>query len=180
MSTDEIVGWIIDRFEGHAFTNDPTDPGGATKFGVTLRALTAYRRKKSGDLTLVVTADDVRAMTRGEAVDVLMTAYAVEPGLVFILDERLRFVAIDYAVHAGPAQAIAALQRGVGVKVDGAFGPISQDAVNRHPNAVQLGAHVLAARAEAMQRLIAARPAMQKYQSGWFARVVANMRQLAA
>ncbi|MGE0450583.1 MAG: glycosyl hydrolase 108 family protein [Vicinamibacterales bacterium] len=180
MTTEEIVGCIIDRFEGHTFTNDPADPGGATKFGVTLRALTDYRRKKSGNPTLVVTADDVRAMTRGEAVDVLMTAYAVGTCLVFILDERLRFVVIDYAVHAGPAAAIAALQRGVGVKVDGLFGPISQDAVNRHANAVQLGAYVLAARAEAMQRLMAARPAMQKYQGGWFARIIANMRQLAA
>lgn len=180
MSTDEIVGAIIDRFEGHTYTNDPADAGGATRYGITLRALTRYRRKKSGDASLVVTAEDVRDLTRGEAVDVLVTAYAVEPGLVFILDERLRFVVLDYAVHAGPSAAITALQTCVGVKVDGLFGPVSQNAVNRHANPVQLGVALLARRSEAMQRLIAARPAMLKYQGGFFNRVIANMRQLAA
>lgn len=181
MTLDEQIGFIVDRFEGgDTFTDDPRDPGQATKFGVTRATLEAYRREKTGDYRLIVTADDVRQLERGEALDVIQTAIVVPSGVVFILHDGLRFVVIDYALHSSPDTAVRALQQLAGVKVDGVFGPISQNAVNRHPNPVQLGAQLVARRGESMQRQIAHDPRLAGYRSGWFNRIVTNLRLLAA
>lgn len=174
------IGFIVDAFEGDVFTDDPADPGGATRFGVTLRTLQFYRRRLTGNAALVVTAADVAAMTRAEAIDIGVSIFAVESGLAFILDPRVRFVALDYAFHAGWDAAIRALQTASGVVVDGRFGPLSQNAVNRHPSPVQLGLQVLTRRAEAMQRQLRAKPLMQKFTLGWWARITTNQQQLAA
>ncbi len=182
MSADLIdqIAFILDTFEGDVFTDDAADPGGATRYGVTQRTLQFYRRQLTGHATLVVTAADVAAMTRAEAIDIGVAIFAVESGLAHILDPRVRFVALDYAFHAGWVPAIQALQTAVGVAIDGRFGPLSQNAVNRHPLPVQLGLQVLTRRADAMQRQLRARPAMRKFALGWFARITANQRQLAA
>lgn len=176
----EQVGFILDTFEGDVFTDDPADPGGATRYGITQRTLQYYRRRLTGNNALEVKAADVAAMTRGEAIDIGVSIFAVESGLAHILDARVRFVALDYAFHAGWVPAIRALQTAVGVAVDGQFGPLSQNAVNRHPAPVQLGLQVLTRRAEAMQRQLRAKPAMQKFTLGWWARITTNQRQLAA
>jgi lysozyme family protein len=177
----EQVAWIIDRFEGGAtFTDDPFDRGGATKYGVTQLALRDYRSRLTGNPALTVTAADVRNLERSEALDIGVTVYGVDSGLVFILDPRVRLVALDYAFHSGPVRAIKALQDAVGVTVDGIFGPVSQDAVNRHHNPVQLGTQVLTRRSELMQRLIEADATQRKYTLGWWKRITANQRILAA
>lgn len=174
------IGFILDTFEGDVFTDDAADPGGATHYGITQRTLQFYRRELSGNPGLLVTAADVAAMTRGEAVDIGVSVFAVESGLAFIIDARVRFVALDYAFHAGWVPAIKALQAAVGVAVDGHFGPISQNAVNLHRAPVQLGLKVLTRRAEAMQKQLRTTPAMQKYALGWWARITTNQRLLAA
>jgi len=180
MDLVDQIGFILDTFEGEVFSNDGADPGGATRYGITQRTLQYYRRALTGNPALVVTAADVATMTRGEAIDIGVSIFAVESGLALILDARLRFVAVDYAFHAGWDAAIRALQAGVGVAVDGHFGPISQNAVNRHPSPVQLGLQVLTRRADAMQRQLRAHPRMQKFTLGWWARITTNQRQLAA
>lgn len=181
MTTHEIIGRIIDAFEGDVFTEDPHDPGGPTRYGVTLRTLQYYRRRITGNDALVCTAEDVRTLSRGEAIDIGVSIFAGESQLGLILDPRLRFVALDYAFHAGWVPAIRALQAAAGVTVDGIFGPISQNAVNRHPSPVQLGLRVLTTRAEAMHRLLRQRPAMrERFTLGWWVRLTVNQRQLAA
>lgn len=182
MSTlQEQVQFILDSFEGDVFTNDAADPGGPTRFGITLRTLQYYRRKITGNQSIVCTAEDVRTLSRGEAVDIGVTVFAVESGLAFILDPRVRFVALDYAFHAGWVPSIKALQAVCGVPVDGIFGPVSQDAVNRHRSPLQLGLQVLTRRAEAMQALLQKKPAMKAaYAFGWWKRITTNQRLLAA
>lgn len=181
--TDDLtdqVGFILDTFEGDVFTDDAADPGGATRYGVTQRTLQYYRRRLTGNDALVVTAQDVAAMTRAEAIDIGESIFAVESGLAYIIDARVRFIALDYAFHAGWVPAIKALQAAVGVTVDGIFGHVSQNAVNTNRAPVTLGLKVLTRRAEAMQRQLRARPQMQKFALGWFARITTNQRLLAA
>ena len=55
---EEMTAEIVRREDG--FVNDPDDPGGATKYGVTIHTLCALRGR--------ATVDDVKALTEAEAI----------------------------------------------------------------------------------------------------------------
>jgi lysozyme family protein len=93
---------------GHegGYVNNPKDPGGPTKYGITLGTLEAHRGQ-------VCTAADVKALTIDEAAEILDKGYwrkvwgdDLPAGVDFCL--------FDYAVNSGPAQAIKSVQRVVG------------------------------------------------------------------
>jgi len=71
----EIAKEIVAREGG--YVNDPDDPGGATKFGVTIHTL----RRLGLDLTQdgVVDQRDVRALTRADAVEIFVDHYYHRP-----------------------------------------------------------------------------------------------------
>ena len=64
-SVSEIASAIIAREGGYA--NDPDDPGGATKYGVTLHTLRRLGLDLTGDGRIGVA--DVRKLTRPQAVE---------------------------------------------------------------------------------------------------------------
>lgn len=106
------------------FVNDPADPGGATKFGVTLGTMRRLGLDLSGDGQ--VTEADVRALTREQAVGIFLEQYYRRPGIA-ALPEALQPSVFDMYVNAG-ANAIRVLQRlliamGLDLAVDGAIGP---------------------------------------------------------
>ncbi|MGR3342068.1 MAG: glycosyl hydrolase 108 family protein, partial [Paracoccaceae bacterium] len=70
-----IAEEIVAREGG--YVNDPADPGGATKFGVTLATLKRLRLDLSGDGK--VTTADVKAMTRAKARDIFIRDYFYRP-----------------------------------------------------------------------------------------------------
>ena len=69
----EITEEIIAREGG--YVNDPDDPGGATKYGVTLG--TMRRLGLDLDRDGQVTAADVKRLTRAQAADIFMEHYYV-------------------------------------------------------------------------------------------------------
>lgn len=103
------------------FSNHPNDPGGATMYGVT--EAVARAEGYSGpmqDLTL----DFAKQVYRKRYWDACRCDQMPDP---------LRYPLFDAAVNSGPSQAIKWLQLAVGVKVDGAIGPVTQQAVNVLP-----------------------------------------------
>ncbi|MVO17393.1 glycosyl hydrolase 108 family protein [Parasedimentitalea huanghaiensis] len=66
---DEITAEIIKREGG--YVNDPDDPGGPTKYGITIHTLRNVRGK--ADIS------DVRSLTVDDAVDVFKRYYFQEP-----------------------------------------------------------------------------------------------------
>ena len=111
------VHQIIEREGGEAFTNDPDDPGGPTKFGVTLNALKAWRGNYS------LTAEDVASLERGEAEEIFRQAYMVKPRIEEIDDNAMFYNLADAAVLHGPGTAIRWLQKAVNATIDGVIGP---------------------------------------------------------
>lgn len=106
------------------FVDDPDDPGGATNHGVTIHTM----RRLGLDLTRDGTVDaaDVRALTRGQAVDIFVDRYFTRPGLGG-LPEMLQPSVFDMQVNAG-ANAITILQKllarmGFPCRADGVLGP---------------------------------------------------------
>lgn len=128
---DAIIGSII-AVEGRIFTNDPNDPGGPTKFGITLKALSSYRGHPC-------TADDVRNLQESEARDIYYQFYVTKPkfGPVLALAPKLGAECVDSGVNCGTERACMWLQTALNafnrsnitppdypeLKVDGDLGP---------------------------------------------------------
>ncbi len=106
--------------------NAKTDKGGPTKYGITHRTLAAYRGKKS------VTSAEVRAMSRQEAVEIYRRSYWTQSG-GDLLPPGLDYAAFDFGVNSGPARAVKALQKLLGVREDGVVGERTVNAAHRFP-----------------------------------------------
>jgi lysozyme family protein len=114
------------------YVNDPDDPGGATKYGVTIHTMRrlGFDLDRDGD----VDAADVRALTRDQAVAIFLDHYFSRPR-IGELPAVLHDTVFDMYVHAG-GNAVKILQRllanmGETVAVDGAIGPQTIGATER-------------------------------------------------
>ncbi len=129
-SIDTIAGEIVRREGG--FVNDPDDPGGATKYGVTIHTM----RRLGLDITQDAQVDirDVQHLSVKQAVDIFKKHYFYKPK-IDQLPIPLQVSVFDMQVNAG-GTAIRLLQRllnafGESVSADGALGPQSIAAVGR-------------------------------------------------
>ena len=174
----QIAEEIVDREGG--FVNDPDDPGGATKYGVTIHTM----RRLGLDLTDdgVIDVSDVRALSRGQAVDIFVAHYFDKPQ-IHLLPTALQASVFDMYVNAGAA-AIRILQRllrqmGYDVGIDGLIGPQTADAAQdaAKPDPMILRDAYGIARRNYYFRIADRRPASRKYartqaggKGGWIKR----------
>lgn len=97
---------------GDKYTDDPTDHGGATKYGIT--QTTARANGYTGDM---------RNMTQDQAVLIYNTMFWVQPGwdrIALIADAQpLALELLDLGVNAGPGRPGKWLQRALNVLTDG-------------------------------------------------------------
>ena len=174
----EIADEIVAREGG--YVNDPDDPGGATKYGVTIHTMRRLGIDLTGDGR--VTEADVRRLTKERARDIYVEHYFTRPGIARLPDQ-LHATVFDMYVNAG-SNAVKILQRllndmGETLKVDGAIGPQTVAAAHRAAKA----APALIADAYGIARrnyyyaLADARPASRKYarrrnggKGGWITR----------
>ena len=174
----ELAAEIVTREGG--FVNDPDDPGGATKHGVTLSTL----RRLGLDITRDTRIDvaDVRALTRAQAVDIYVEYYFNRTGLA-ALPDPLQASVFDMYVNAG-GNAVKVLQRllttmGFPCDPDGQIGPqtirAAQTAYEAAPSHL-VDAYGIARR-NYYYALADARPASRKYarrrdggKGGWITR----------
>jgi len=173
-----IAEEIVAREGG--FVNDPADPGGATKYGVTIGTMQRLGLDLDGSGTITVA--DVRRLTKAQAVEIFLDHYYLRPRIAE-LPEELRASVFDMYVNAG-ANAVRILQRllcdmGQVVEVDGVLGPRSLEAARRAAKAAP--DHIADAYAIARRnyyfRLADQRPASRKYartrsggKGGWILR----------
>lgn len=104
--------------------NDPDDPGGATKYGVTIGTMKSLRLDLNRDGRVDVA--DVKALTREQAEQIFMQHYFHKPRLAE-LPAPVQASLFDMYVNAG-ANAVKILQRlisrmGFAAVPDGAVGP---------------------------------------------------------
>lgn len=127
MTITEIIDDII-RVEGSTYTNDPADPGGPTKYGITLKALRRWRGIRAMHSTKTI-AEDVRALTRAEAALIYNKHYVLDPGFER-LPWEVRAPVVDAGVHFGPQAATRQLQQAIDVTADGILGPVTLGVVH--------------------------------------------------
>jgi len=124
---EAIADQIIAREGG--YVNDPDDPGGATKYGVTIGTMARLGMDLDGDGT--VTPEDVKRLTRAQARQIFVDHYFHRPR-ISALPEPLQTSVFDMYVNSG-ANAVKILQRllvqmGQRIAVDGAIGPATIEA----------------------------------------------------
>lgn len=120
-TVQEIATEIVAREGG--YVNDRDDPGGATKYGVTIHTMRRLGLDLSGDGR--VNAADVKLLTRAQATDIFIKHYFEKPGIE-TLPEALQASVFDMYVNAG-GNAVKILQglfneMGFALKVDGQLG----------------------------------------------------------
>ena len=134
MNTDSIIDHII-QVEGHAYTNNPADRGGPTKYGITQRTLSRV-------LGHPATPEDVQRLSESDARGIYRKLYVTDPGFdrVGALAPEIGFELVDAGVNVGPPRAAEWLQRALNalnrqgrdyadVKVDGDVGPATLEAL---------------------------------------------------
>lgn len=126
----DFIAGFIDAHEG-GLSMDPKDNGNWTgnargvgvlvgsKYGVTSRALAAYRGVKQS----TITAADIASISRATAIDIGVTLYYRRPGFDRLPFNRITLSIVDKGWGSGQARAIMLMQQMIGAKVDGAIGP---------------------------------------------------------
>lgn len=147
------------RLIGHegALSDDPNDPGGLTKYGISQRSYPNV---------------DIKALTLDEAKSIYKRDYwnAVQ---MEHLPEGIRFDLFDMAVNSGVSQAVKTLQRAVGAGEDGKLGPVTIAAVRDFSEA-QVVARFNGARLMFMTDLMT----WQHFGKGWARRIAANLMEV--
>ena len=123
MAFEDLLEDVLKREGG--FTEHPSDPGRATKFGITQGTLSAHRGRE-------VDSGEVAQLTLDEAKAILRKNYLEGPG-VSKLPSRLVPQVFDMAVNMGPQNAIRILQRIIGADEDGILGPQTLEAARLAP-----------------------------------------------
>lgn len=105
----------FDRLLGNEgdYSNDPGDPGGKTRWGITEREARAHGY--AGDMR-ALPKEAAKAIYRADYWDILGDD----------ADPAIKFQAFDFGVNAGVQTSIRKLQAAIGVADDGHWGPISK------------------------------------------------------
>ena len=104
---DEAIGFVL--------SNDPSDPGGLTNFGISQKQYPAL---------------DIRNLTREDAVQIYQDDYWNKFQYGDITSQRVATKLFDSAVNMGPVRAVRLLQLAVNVQADGVLGVQTIAAVN--------------------------------------------------
>ena len=154
---DSIISDILVKEGGSKVTDDPSDKGGLTQFGLTKRD------------NPVEWADG--KVTEEEARARYMSRYVEGPGFDKIPDShaKLRSQLIDYGVNSGPAVAIQKVQALVGAEVDGVLGQETLAAISA-ADPLKLNNQLAVARLEMLCKICQKNPSQLKFLVGWVRR----------
>jgi lysozyme family protein len=115
------AAFVLEREGWGTFTDDPRDPGGPTRWGITLKALQARRGESC-------TAADVERLSEDAALWIYRDDYWDAVG-GDDLPAGVDLIVFDAAVNQGAARAARFLQTAAGVEADGVVGPQTLAAV---------------------------------------------------
>jgi len=144
-----------------AYTHDPSDPGGETKWGISKRSYPHL---------------NIKALTFNDAVALYYKDFYT--GMDTILDNRLAFKLFDMSVLNGRVKAIKLFQRAIRalggkIKVDGYLGPVTIEAANHcDPRALYVKFQELIN--NRFNWIAILRPSSKRYLKGWKSRLYFN------
>lgn len=101
-----VIARVLVHEGGATYTNHPADPGGPTKYGITIWDVRKWIKPNA-------TASDVKNLTKEQALDIYRKAYwdAMRAGE---LPVGVDYIVSDYGINAGIVRSGKALRRAVG------------------------------------------------------------------
>lgn len=175
MSFFEAAIPVVLKHEGWGrFVQHPADPGGATKWGISLRFLREQGTAGDVDGDGDVDADDVRKLTRDQAEHFYRCRFWDLNSYSILVDQDVATKVFDTCVNTGPKPAHKILQRalracGSQLLDDGELGPKTLTAANAVPP-VQLLIGLRCEQAGYYRELIARNAAREAFRTGWLNR----------
>jgi len=165
------LSWLF-RVEG-GDSDDPSDPGGATRFGVSFSYLKGLGELGGGDIDGDgdVDRDDIRALDRATAAELYRRDFW-RPCQCDALPPPLDLMVFDGAVNQGVATTGRLLQSCLGrrVKVDGVIGPQTLAVVRAH-RVEDLAPDFLSRRAQHYHDIARSNSALERFIRGWLRRL---------
>jgi lysozyme family protein len=164
---DTAINFVLANEGG--FVDDANDPGGATNFGLSLRFLRGIPAYKDWGI------DDVRHLTRDNAVQIYREHYWTAAPFEKIPSQQIANYVFDMAINHGTAQAVKILQRSVW-SLHQQRAIIADDGVLGDKTILALGSGVALAfilpaeRAGFMRLLAAIKPSNMEFLNGWLNR----------
>jgi lysozyme family protein len=165
----QIIGSMIDTFEGR-YSNHPSDRGGPTNMGVTLKVYDEYLGRPAS-------VEELKLMPRAQAIAIFRSRYW-NAGKLDLLPEALQPAVFDAGANMGIGTAAKMLQQALGdlgrpVPVDGVIGKQTSGVVARA--VADFGAaKVVNAFCDRRHRhyagIIADDPTQEVFRAGWFRR----------
>lgn len=159
---------FVEKWEG-GFCNDKNDPGGATKYGVSLRFLRqeGYDIDGDGDIDI----DDVRAVTKDDARRIFRKHFwLVDFQKLAETHPRMAWICYDTAVNMGPGYAKRLCQQAVGTKADGIWGPKTWAAIKVSSDVISAWSMIDLRKARYVE-LTEKNPSLKDFLKGWHNRV---------
>ena len=154
----DAVDFVLEM-EGD-YTNDPNDPGGETRWGISRKAYPSL---------------DIKNLSREGAKEIYHRDYWV-PCHCNDLPRAFAISLFDCAVNQGPRIAVRIMQIALGVTVDGTIGPKTIAACSAaSPRTVLL---FLAERMAAYARLMNEKPTLLVFARNWSFRVLSLARRI--
>lgn len=154
---------VVLRHEG-GYVNDPSDPGGETKYGISKRSYPHL---------------DIANLTREEAIAIYRRDWWERYRMGEIEDVAIASKVLDVFVNVGPIQGATIVQRALHacgrrhVIIDGIIGTQTITAINDVKPRAMLLAAIRAEAAAYYRGLVAQRPELQRYEKGWLNRAYA-------
>ena len=144
------------KYEG-GYVNDPDDPGGETKYGISKRS---YPRL------------DIKNLTEDQAAEIYHRDYYLPLNIQSFVDDRIAWQVFDFGVNAGVARSARMVQRLVGAYPDGKIGPTTIALVNRYKGEFPLHILFMSARIRHYLDLTEKNIRNMKYLRGWLLRAL--------
>lgn len=167
MSTFELALPPVLRHEG-GYSDNPNDPGGPTKYGISLRWLKSQGLHADVNGDLRVDIADIIALTPETAGGFYRVEWWDRYGYGRILDQRIATKVLDTSVNMGAPAAAKFAQVASGATADGVLGPESIRAINDEQPAVLL--HRMQDLQALRYRELAQNPKLSQFLPGWLNR----------
>ena len=147
----------INRVLGHegGYVNNPADPGGETKWGISKRTYPQL---------------NIKDLTRDQAIEIYKKDFWDRVHATDLYD-GVAFQSLDFAINSGCETALRALQRALNVADDGHWGPHTSQAAKDMSESDQI-MRLNAERLDFMRKL----KTWPNFSSGWAGRIANNLR----
>lgn len=163
---------VVLKHEG-GLTDHPSDPGGKTNFGVSLRYLKSIGYDVDGDGD--VDGDDIKKLTQKDAINIYRKNWWDKYRYNQIIDQNVATKVFDTSINTGHVRSHKIAQQSINeliripIAVDGKFGVVSFYYLNQLNSKILVN-HFRANQQKFYERLVVKNPKLKPFIRGWVKR----------